>query len=142
MANKMKLDFDGFEKMLTKLRCVDGNVTQATETALKESHAHVTAKLEKAIAPHRKTGDTEKSLDKNPTVEWYGYEASENVGFHISEGGLPSIFLMYGTTVFGQPHIDPDKELHDAIYGTKTKKEVHKIQREVMEKAIERAMKK
>ena len=94
------------------------------------------------LAPHRKTGDTEKSLDKNPTVEWYGYEASENVGFHISEGGLPSIFLMYGTTVFGQPHIDPDKELHDAIYGTKTKKEVHKIQREVMEKAIERAMKK
>ena len=43
MANKMKLDFDGFEKMLTKLRCVDGNVTQATETALKKSHAHVTA---------------------------------------------------------------------------------------------------
>jgi len=142
MANKMKLDFNGFEKMLTKLRCVDGNVTQATETALKKSHAHVTAKLETAIAPHHLTGATEKSLDRVANVEWTGYEASENVGFHISEGGLPSIFLMYGTTVFGQPHVKPDKKLYDAIYGTKAKKEVQQIQHEVIEKAIERAIKK
>lgn len=140
--NKLALNFDGYEIMLKKLKSVNGNAQKATESASKASHVHVTRKLQSAIAPHRKTGTTEGSLDKTPVVEWTGETATENVGFHISQGGLPSIFLMYGTTVFGQPHIKPDKKLYNAIYGAKTKKEVHKIQREVMEKAIERAMKK
>ncbi|MDE6777235.1 MAG: hypothetical protein K2J25_04775 [Oscillospiraceae bacterium] len=63
--------------------------------------------------------------------------AEAKVGFHISDGGLPSIFLMYGT-----PSIEPDNNLKEAIYGTKTKNEIKKIQREVYEKSIERAMKK
>lgn len=140
--NKLELNFDGYEIMLKKLKAVNGNAQKATESALKASHTHVTRKLQSAIAPHRKTGTTEGSLDQTPVVKWTGGTATEDVGFHITQGGLPSIFLMYGTEVFGQPHVDPDKELHDAIYGEKTKKEVQKIQREVMEKAIERAMKK
>jgi len=139
--NKLAMSFDGYDIMLKKLKAVNGNAKEATETALKKSHTHVTQKLQSAIAPHKKTGDTGKSLDQNPTVEWTGDSSTENVGFHISDGGLPSIFLMYGTTVFGQPHIKPDKKLYDAIYGAKTKKEVQQIQREAMEKAIERAMK-
>ncbi|MBD5142996.1 MAG: hypothetical protein HDT22_05205 [Ruminococcus sp.] len=94
--------------------------------------------METAIKPHKKTGETESSLRKTPIIEWTGDMVAEaKVGFHISAGGLPSIFLMYGT-----PSIEPDNNLKEAIYGTNTRKEIKKIQREVYEKSIERAMKK
>jgi hypothetical protein len=37
---------------------------------------------------------------------------------------------MYGTKVHGQPHVQPDKKLYDAVYGSKNKRQVQKIQEE------------
>lgn len=140
--NRITMEFSGYSVLERRLKEIGGNAKKTAESALKASHNHVTKKLDSAISPHRKTGDVEKSLNKAPEVKWTGDIGEIKVGFNISDGGLPSIFLMYGTKLFGQPHIPPDENLYNAVYGTKTQKELQKIQREVYEKSIERTMKK
>lgn len=139
---KITIEFDGYAILERKLKEIGGNAQKTAESALKASHSLVTKKLNSAISPHKETGKTEKTFDKTPVVLWIGDIGETKVGFNIADGGLPSIFLMYGTRVHGQPHIEPDRNLYNAIYSTKTRKEVQKIQREVYEKSIERAMKK
>lgn len=140
--NKITIEFNGYNVLKNKLDQIGGKATErAVESALRASHAAATKKLATAIAPHSDTGKTERSLDEKPVVEWTGTEASINVGFHITDGGLPSIFLMYGTKLHGQPHITPDRNLYNAIYGAQTKKEIQKIQEEAFTKVIERVMK-
>lgn len=129
--NKLSLDFPMFDHLKKQLEKVGGNaLTTAVDKALTESARFTDKELEKAIAPHRKTGRTEKSLEGDSRTEWSGTTASIDVGFDISDGGLPSIFLMYGTKVHGQPHVAPDRKLYDAIYGSKVKKQIQKIQEE------------
>ncbi|MDE5737993.1 MAG: hypothetical protein K2H93_06490 [Oscillospiraceae bacterium] len=105
--NRLTIEFNAYDVLQRKLKAIDGNAKQTAENALKASHNYVTKKLETAIKPHRKTGETESSLRKTPIIEWTGDMVAEaKVGFHISDGGLPSIFLMYGT-----PSIEPDNNL-------------------------------
>lgn len=133
MTKKNKLEFDGFEQVIARLHKLDGDVRGTTEKALKETHKYITANARKAIAPHRQTGTTEKSLVENAHIEWAGSVASVKTGFDIKNGGLPSIFLMYGT-----PRMDKDQKLYNAFYGTRTKKEVKKIQEDIFYDEIRR----
>ena len=71
-----------------------------------------------------------------------GTEYSANAGFKISDGGLASIFLMYGTKIHGQPHVSPDKKLYNAIFGATTKKKIQEIQAQAFFKMIDEVMKK
>ena len=143
MANRVDFDFPMFDKLKKQLEEIDGGaLDNAIETALKESHAFVTGQLEQAIAPHKRTGKTAGTLDKVPEVIKDGTEYYTDVGFDINQGGLASIFLMYGTTVHGQPHITPDMNLFNAIYGNATKKRVTEIQENAFFKVIEEAMNK
>lgn len=141
--NKLTLDFPMFDTLKKQLNEAGGNaLTAAVEDALKASAAFADTQMKAAIAPHRKTGKVEESLDNHPDqVEWYGTSASIPVGFDLKDGGLPSLFLMYGTKVHGQPHVKPDRKLYDAIYGSKVKKQIQKIQEEaflsVVKKVIE-----
>lgn len=48
---------------------------------------------------------------------------------------------MYGTKLHGQPHITPDRNVYNAVYGAKVRKDIVKIQQQAFEKAIERALK-
>ena len=142
MANKLSFDFPMYEKLKKKLEALGGDVLDnAVDKAIADSHEYVTAQLEQAISPHRKTGKTASSLDKVPNVVKTGTEYSADVGFHITEGGLPSIFLMYGTKVHGQPHIQPDKALYNAIYGNATKKRIQEIQSSAFFETIGKVMK-
>lgn len=134
--NKLKLEFDGFDKIIKQLEDLDGDVNKTVEKALKESHKHVTSNLESAIIPHNRSYKTAKSLRKESNVIWVGNEAYINVGFDINNGGLPSIFLMYGT-----PKMKPDRNLYNAVYGKKTKKEVMDIQAKIFSEAIRSVMK-
>ena len=109
MATKLEFDFPMLKKLQKQLEEIGGNALDvAVDKAITDSHAFVTNQLEDAIAPHQKTGRTERSLDKKADIIKAGTSYSADVGFHITEGGLPSIFLMYGTKVHGQPHITPD----------------------------------
>jgi hypothetical protein len=141
--NRMTVDFSGLELYQKKLASIDGDATKrAFESALKASQNIVRENVTAAMQRHTETGRTAKAIIKNSDVEWTGDTASIDVGFDITGGGLASIFLMYGTTVHGQPHIAPDRNLYNAVYGQKTRREVLKIQEEVFQKVIERAMKK
>lgn len=73
------------------------------------------------------------TLDPYETLNVHGVVASVEVGFSIRAGGLPSIFLMYGT-----PRMRPDKALYNAIYGASTLRAVSEKQAEVFEKIMMR----
>ena len=138
---KLKLDFPLYDQLKSRLDEIGGKATEkAVESALKKSADYATDQLASAMIPHNKTNTVSDSLSRDSQVEWTGTEASIKVGFNIAEGGLPSIFLMYGTQLHGQPHVTPDRRLYDALYGTATKKQIQKIQEETFFGAIKEAM--
>lgn len=133
MAKKMRLEFSGFEEMAERLDKLGGNLKKTTERALDATHEYITPNVTAAFEKHdiKYSHETMKSIKKDSEVEWNGSVASVGVGFKIADGGLPSIFLMYGT-----PKIQPDKKLHDSVYGNKTKKEVKAIQEKIFAEEI------
>lgn len=142
MAKNFSLDFDGFLDYASKVGELGGNelLKQATENALKATDEYLTPEIEKAMrsSPHNfeRTGKTAGTLDRNYDVEWTGTVAKSKVGFKISEGGLPSIFLAYGT-----PHIKPDVKLKNAMKGTGAhKKVIAEIQKAEFNKVISEAL--
>lgn len=140
--NKLTIDFDGFDILQKRLTELGGDAKQAAENALVESHKIVTQKVTAAMVKHRESGDTADAIISAPVVKWTGDTAAVDVGFDIMGGGLPSIFLMYGTQLYGQPHITPDRNLYNAVYGAQTRKEIRAVQEAEYTKAVERAMKK
>lgn len=113
---------------------------RGVEGALRASKQYVTPLIEKSMAKlpaggKYSTGDTKKSIDKDMSVEWSGMTGSIKVGFDFSKSGLTSIFLMYGT-----PRMKPVSGLKNAVYGTKTQKELAAIQEEALQKVILRIM--
>lgn len=144
---KLKIEFDGFDEILDRLKRLDGDVKKITETALSETHAYVTPNIYKAMSKHNDTGDTEDSIKDAPDIKWIGDLASVDVGFDISKGGLPSIFLMYGANAhrvlwWGTPRIHPgikaDKNLYNSVFGSKTSKAIQDIQKKVFYDALRR----
>lgn len=133
--NKLRLDFKGFEEYAARLDELGGDLKATTEKALKESHAFVTPKIKAAMTKHNKSGDTSRAILDKSAVVWSGAVASIDVGFDIQNGGMPSIFLMYGT-----PRVKPDRDLYNAIYGNKTKKDIKELQQEIFSAAITKAM--
>ena len=154
MAKKTKLSLSGdvFQEYADKLEKLGGNLRGAVERALEESADYVNDNLERDIKPHRRTGKTEKSLRKDWKVEWQGMTASIPVGFDITKGGLPSIFLMYGTPkhgpvgkrtgATGHPGIKQDKKLFNDVYGSAAQKKIQEIQEKVFAEEIEKLMNK
>lgn len=137
--NKISIDFPGYELLKKQLDELGGNATmRAIESALKASQQIVAEKVSAAMAPHTMTGRTKKSIVIDAPVEWTGDQAAVGVGFNIVGGGLPSIFLMYGTKLHGQPHIKPDRNLYNAVYGPQTRKEIMQIQEQAFEKVLGR----
>ena len=155
MANKIGLQFKGFDEIIEKLDKTEGDIKRVTVAALKASKQAVQPGIQTEISKHKRTGRTEGSMDKGMDVTWEGWTAGIDVGFHIRKGGLPSVFLMYGTprhpprNQYGYPkrsdakdipNMPADKKLYNSIYGAKTKKEIAKIQEEAVNKAIKRSM--
>lgn len=138
---KLTIDFEAFDVYRKKLDEIGGNATErAVESALKASQNVVAKKVDAAMMKHIESGKTKGAIVTRDPVQWAGDVASIGVGFDISEGGLPSIFLMYGTQLHGQPHITPDRNLYNAVYGAAVKKQIRNIQREAFEKVLERTL--
>ena len=129
------MQFDGMDAIIRQLEQLEVDVRETVTDALQEAGQLVTEQARAAIQPHERTGKTEASLRENPTVEWTGTEAAVNVGFDINNGGLPSIFLMYGT-----PRMKKDIKLYNAVYGAETKKKIEQIERDALNAAVEKAM--
>ena len=132
---KLKLDFSGLDKMIEDMHKMGANVKEVAESALKKSRDYINSNLESAMTPHNRSGETMKSL-KDAPVEWSGTVAKIPVGFDIKNGGMPSIFLMYGTKVYGTPRVKKDTKLYSAIYGKKTKEKIKEIMSEEFRKVL------
>lgn len=128
---RCRIEIDGFDEMMARLSEVKGAAKSTSEKALKATHSYVTKEAEKTIKSHKQSGDTEESLRKKPEINWSGSVAEVKVGFDISNGGLPSIFLMYGT-----PRMKKDQKLYNAFYGKNTKEKVKELQEDIFHSAI------
>lgn len=135
---RMTLEFEGFEEVIERLSKLDGDVKTTTERALKETHRIVTQKAEAAMQLENlpakgeySSGDTLESLKREANVEWAGTLAEVPVGFSIREGGIASIFMMYGT-----PEYMKNQKLYNAIWGKATHDEVVKAQEDIFYEEI------
>ena len=142
MSNRISLDFDGFDVLKKQLDALGGEATEhAVTDALKASQRVIARNVESAMQTHNRSGAVSRSILNGTQPAWTGSTAEIGVGFKISDGGLPSIFLMYGTKLHGQPHVKPDRKLYNAVYGKQTINQIHAIQREAFEKVLERVIK-
>lgn len=148
---KMSIDFGNFADYAERLEKLGGDLRATTDKALQASHDYVTDNLRRDMERHNRTGKTSRSLIEDSTVQWEGNVGSIDVGFDIANGGLPSVFLMYGTPKHAPANqtgktkgvnrgIDADKQLFDDIYGARTKKEVRKIQEKIFAEEIKKVM--
>ena len=131
MAKKSKFAFrfDEMYDLADRIEKAGGNLQQAADKALHDTHDFITAELSTGIARHVQTGDTRDALVQTPKVEWITpLKAQVNIGFDLADGGWPSIFLMWGT-----PKMKPDIKLRKAAFGPAVKREVARIQREALE---------
>lgn len=131
MAKKVKVDFAGFKEAAEKLDRLGGDLRGATEEALLKSKRMVHKQVGQAMAPHNKTFGTIRSLVSDEKVTWFSTRAVIQVGFDLEHGGMPSIYLMFGT-----PKMEPDKKLYNSIYGSATKKKVRDLQEQIFNEAI------
>lgn len=140
--NKIGLQVKELDYYMAKLDELGNGkaMKRGVEAALKASKQHVNPLIEQAMTKlpaggRYSTGETKKSIDKDLAVEWQGMTGSIKVGFDFKKSGMTSIFLMYGT-----PRMSPVAGLKNAIYGTKTQKEIAAIQEEELQKVILRIM--
>lgn len=127
------MHFSGAASMLTRFEDLSASgCAKAIGQALKATHEVVNPKIHAEMKKHRRTGTVEGSIVDNPRITIEGDIISMPIGFDLENGGLPSIWLMYGT-----PKQQPDTLLYEAIFGRKTASEVAKIQRQAIKQAME-----
>ena len=142
--NRVVCDFSGFRDYMARLDELgnDDAMKRGVEAGLKASKQYVNTEVKKVISKsnlpaHGKysSGITAESLDKNFNVDWEGPQGVIKIGFDFSKSGLTSILLMYGT-----PKMSPVQGLYDAIYGTRTKSKIKRLQKEAINEVIRREM--
>lgn len=143
--NNIKVAFVGLSELAEKFDKLGGDLKEVTEEALLAGKTIVATNLLKVSRKSNypsggiySDGDTRHSINTDKKITWEGTQASTSVGydFYGSKGsGMTTIFLMYGT-----PRFDPVSGMYDAIYGTKTKNQIRKAQKEVFENAIQKRM--
>ena len=136
--SKMQIDFEGFDALMKRFNELEKDAKAATEEALTKAHELITEKAAAAVAPpnlpdkgQQSSGRTAASLQRDAKITWNGTVASVDVGFNIKKGGLPSIFMMYGT-----PRYMKVQALYDAFYGAQTEGEVINAEKEILYKAL------
>lgn len=140
--NKIGLKFDGWTETMAKLDKL-GDTTamkRGVEAGLKASKQYVNPQIAQAMNKlpadgKYSKGGTKQSIDKDMDIDWQGMTGTIKVGFDFSQSGMKSIYLMYGT-----PRHNPVAGLYDAIYGTKTQRQIRKLQAEAVNKVIKRIM--
>ena len=142
--NRVVCDFSGFRDYMARLDELrnDDAMKRGVEAGLKASKQYINTEVKKVISKsnlpaHGKysSGITAESLDKNFNVDWEGPQGVIKIGFDFSKSGLTSILLMHGT-----PKMSPVQGLYDAIYGTRTKSKIKRLQKEAINEVIRREM--
>lgn len=103
-----KIEFFGSSELLKKLEAAGANVEQCVIDALHKSVEKPKAEMLEYIRQHKHSGATEESFSEEIKKE--GDKVFVKVGFDIKKGGLPAVFLNYGT-----PRIAPSFFVDNAI---------------------------
>lgn len=137
--SKYSLNFAEFENLAHKIEEMGGNLHEAVDEALHSTHELITPKLAANIARHNSSGNTAESLDKAPAVVWESpLKAKVNIGFDLTNGGAPSVFLMWGTPRRKASEMPVDKALRNAAFGPAIRREVAQLQREALEAYLQK----
>lgn len=139
MSKQWGIDFQEFDFYCKKIESISNKneLKKIADKALKETHKQITPKIEKAFSKHVRTGKTSSTLKKDSETNWNGDIGTIDVGYAIHDGGLASIFIMYGT-----PRIKPDKNLYNVFYGSKIKNEMFKIQENIFNEELQKLLNK
>ena len=106
--NSLKLELTGVEELLLSIEKMGGDINQAAEKAILDCAKPFHQELKLAIKKHRRSGLTEATLHEPIKVHWVGNRCSLQVGFNLKAGGLPALFLEYGTPrMKARPFIRP-----------------------------------
>lgn len=141
MARKRKNGFDttALVKYAECLEATGGTagVKRAVEGGMKSTKQEVNKQVTSAMQPGNlpaggkySTGETMEHLNKDMAVNWEGNMARLKLGFNLQDGGLVSIFLMYGT-----PKHAPVAGLREAL-----KENPRKISRKEMQAACKKIL--
>ena len=156
MARKrFGIEFKGFEELAENYRKLGGDLKKIATECLDVVPEMINPNLEKDMTKHNDTHNTVDSIEQRPSVEWTGNVGAIPVGFNLKNGGLPSIFLMYGTArhapknQYGSPKranakdnsgMSADRKLYNDIYGAAIKRKIGEKQEEIVQKAIKKRM--
>ena len=136
--SKWAFRFDEMAALSERLENMGGDLQKAVDTALKSTHEYITPQLSSGIARHDFSGDTAETLERSPHVVWATpLKAKVSIGFNLKEGGIPSIYLMWGTPKRKASEMPVDIAFRNSAFGPKVKREVAKLQRGALEAAVE-----
>lgn len=132
------IELYGFEELLKKIEKAEGNLTDAVAEAVQRSAEPVKKDMQDFMDKHSPpngsvwaTGDTKKSWREQLTTK--GDTVTYKIGYSIKDGGLPSIFLNYGTPT-NEPSFFIDMAVERNI------NEIKKIQEETLREILEELM--
>jgi len=149
------IKFDGFTELSERYMQLGGDLNKVADDCLQFIPEKINPELKKAMSRHKRTGNTVKTLTEGQKPSWTGDTATIKVGFDISKGGLPSVFLMYGTArhtprnQYGTPKragakdnpgIREDKKLYNAVYGNAIQREIAQEQEKIFSDAIKKRL--
>lgn len=132
----MKLDYKGFNELVTKYQGLGGDVKKLVSRELEKVGRKIGEDTEQAIQDanlpahgrfHSKARGTEKAVVKNPKTSNLGsYVISIGVGFDFEAGGAGGYLIKgYYQNYHGTPrHMDYDKRLHDMYVGKRYMKQI------------------
>ena len=139
--NLLKLDVSGFEEYIQKLEKLEADVKPIVEDALNQAGETITDDtfdgVSKSNLPRGgeySTGETERSIIKNPRVKWSGTTAEIGVGFDFNKPGAG------GYLITGTPRMAPDKALNKIYKSKKYMKDVQKDMIDIFQDEISRRM--
>lgn len=121
--------------MAAKWEDAGGSLANLAEDCLKTAHKAITPAIREDMKKHRRTGKTEGAIIEQSKTEWEGTRASIGVGFEVSKGGLPSIFLLYGT-----PRMKKDTRFYSDMIGSRAKKKIQQAQEKTFQKGIKKLL--
>lgn len=132
MAKKKKkgnsLEFYGSTELINKIESLGGKVEQAIAKSIKEGAKKPFEEMRSYAEQHKETGDMLNSLEIQEPVIKNGI-IKMKVGFNIKKGGLPALFLNYGT-----PRIAPSFFIDKAFENNVD--EIKKLQEQALQNAI------
>jgi len=127
-GGKATIEIYGISDLLKKLEKAGGDLESAITKAVEKSIEIPKQDMMNFMAQHHKTGGTEESFTVTP-IKWKDGLASVQVGFSVRKGGLPAIFLNYGT-----PKIQPSFFIQHAVDDNIDA--IHEIHRNTLEEIL------